>query len=146
MVFIKVLYAVAMIIFTYRLLNCKRCTDPEGNIEFISVSEAIEEMNRTKEQLSSIEEMITDITICSPDDHNKYIRCEWANTLGECFKYDLFIDGNGTVSDELLKIAYAERSRLRTLLRQQIRNLNDRCNENCNENYAFSLGEGLDDK
>ena len=92
-------------------------------------------MTTTKEQLASIEEMITEITICSPDDHNKFIRCEWANTLGEHFKYDLYIDGNDNVSDEMLKIAYSERTRLRTLLRQQIRNLNDRCNENCNENY-----------
>lgn len=131
----KVLYIICIILFTYVTFKSKHTQESEENIEFLSVAEAIDEMNSTKEQLASIEEMITEITICSPDDHNKFIRCEWANALGEHFNYDLYIDGNDNVSDEMLKIAYSERTRLRTLLRQQIKNLNDRCNENCNENY-----------
>lgn len=141
MIIAKVLYIIGIIFFTYFAFKSKNTKEVEENIEFLSVAEAIDEMTTTKEQLASIEEMITEITICSPDDHNKFIRCEWANTLGEHFKYDLYIDGNDNVSDEMLKIAYSERTRLRTLLRQQIKNLNDRCNENCNENYdTASIG------
>ena len=89
MIIAKVLYIIGIIFFTYFAFKSKNTKEVEENIEFLSVAEAIDEMTTTKEQLASIEEMITEITICSPDDHNKFIRCEWANTLGEHFKYDL---------------------------------------------------------
>lgn len=117
-------------------------SDHDENIEFLSVSEAIDEINHTKNQLASIEEMITDVSICSPDEHGKYISCEWMSSLGNKYKYDLFVDGVNDASEEMLKIAYSERARLRTLLRQQIRNLSDRCNGNGNGNYDVVNREG----
>ena len=142
----KIIYVVIFIGYIYLLIKSAKISDDENvdeDIEFLSVADAIDEMNRTKEQLTSIEEMITDVSICSPDEHGKYISCEWMSSNGNKFKYDLLIDGENTATDEMLKIAYSERARLRTLLRQQIRNLGDRCNENCNENYHVVAERGV---
>lgn len=136
----KIIYVILLVGFTYLFFKSMNTSDEENideDIEFLSVSEAIDEINHTKEQLAAIEEMITDVSICSPDEHGKYISCEWMSSLGNKYKYDLFVDGVNGASEEMLKIAYSERTRLRTLLRQQIRNLSDRCNENCNENYQI---------
>lgn len=136
----KIIYVILLVGFTYLFFKSMNTSDDKStdeNIEFLSVAEAIDEMNSTKEQLAAIEEMITDVSVCSPDEHGKFISCEWMSSLGNKLRYDLFVDGNNNTSEELLKIAYSERARLRTLLRQQIRNLSDRCNENCNENYQI---------
>lgn len=140
MIILKILYVAAIISFVHYLRHKKKYETNE-NIEFYTVSEAIDEMNQTKQQLAAIEEMITEIESCSPESRTKFFSCEWTNIIGEKFNYDLYIDGNEFVSAELLKIAYSERSELRSLLRQQIRNLNERCNENSNENFAILSGE-----
>ncbi len=136
----KIIYVILLVGFTYLFFKSMNTSDDKStdeNIEFLSVAEAIDEMNSTKEQIAAIEEMITDVSICSPDEHGKFISCEWMSSLGNKFKYDLFVDGTNCASEEMLKIAYSERARLRALLHQQIRNLSDRCNENCNENYRI---------
>lgn len=136
----KIIYVILLVGFTYLFFKSMNTSDDKStdeNIEFLSVAEAIDEMNSTKEQLAAIEEMITDVSVCSPDEHGKFISCEWMSSLGNKFKYDLFVDGTNCASEEMLKIAYSERARLRALLHQQIRNLSDRCNENCNENYRI---------
>lgn len=141
MIILKILYVTAIIIFVRYLFRRKSKSETNESIEFYTVAEAIDEMNQTKQQLAAIEEMITEIESCSPESRTKFFSCEWTNVIGEKFNYDLYIDGNEAVSNELLKIAYSERSKLRSLLRQQIRNLNERCNENCNENYIISAGK-----
>ena len=146
MIIAKLIYVAALFAFTYYLLQrFKKKSNCDDDIDFFSVADSIDELNHIKEQLASIEEMITDIS-CSSDAHKKFISCEWSNVIGEKFQYDLYVDGNSLVTDEMLKIAYSERKRLRTLLKQKIKNLSDRCNENCNDNYAISMtGECQDD-
>ena len=135
-------YCSAVIYILYKIYNRYYRSDENSDIEFQSISEQIEHLNELREQLQTIEEMITDVSICSPDEHEKVISCEWMNSLGNKLKYDLWVDGKNSTSEELLKIAYSERRRLRTSLKSEIKKLSERCNENCNENYSLSRGGG----
>lgn len=138
---IYVIYLALAVYGFYQLYKHYKPTD-DTDVEFETVNERIDYLNQLKQQLVSIEEMITDIESCEPDELEKVLRCEWSNAVGERFSYDLWVDGENLVSKELLRIAYSERQRLRTSLKSEIRNLSDRCNENCNENYAFSESRG----
>lgn len=135
-------YCSTVIYILYKIYNRYYRSDENSDIEFQSISEQIEHLNELREQLQTIEEMITDVSICSPDEHEKVISCEWMNSIGNKLKYDLWVDGKNSTSEELLKIAYSERRRLRTSLKSEIKKLSERCNENCNENYSLSRGGG----
>lgn len=126
----------------YRLYNRYKLSD-DSDIEFETIKERIDYLNSLIQQLQTIEEMITDIESCEPDELEKPVRCEWTNVVGERFAYDLWIDGENIISKEMLKIAYSERSRLRTSLKSEIKKMPERCNENGNENSSF-FGEGED--
>lgn len=139
---IYILYLALVLYGLYWLHKRYKLTD-DTDIEFDTVNERLDYLNHLKQQLLSIEEMITDIESCEPDELEKPLRCEWTNATGEKFSYDLWIDGESLVSKELLKIAYSERQRLRTSLKTEIKNLSDRCNGNCNDNYAFSESRGV---
>ncbi len=138
---IYILYLVLAVYGFYKLYSRYNLND-DTEIEFDTVNERIDYLNQLKQQLQSIEEMITDIESCQPDELEKVFRCEWSGAVGERFAYDLWVDGESHISKELLKIAYSERQRLRASLKAEIRNLSDRCNENCNENYAISGSRG----
>ena len=131
-------YCSAVIYGVYKLYIHYYRTEENGDIEFQNISEQIEHLNELREQLQTIEEMITDVSICSPDEHEKVISCEWINSLGNKFKYDLWADGKNSTSEELLKIAYSERRRLRSALKLEIKKMS----EWCNENYSLFGGGG----
>ncbi|MCM1008299.1 MAG: hypothetical protein NC485_10285 [Ruminococcus flavefaciens] len=121
----------AFLIYVLYKFCCKfNSTSDNGRLEFECISEQIERLNNLREQLQTVEKMITDISVCSPDEHEKVISCEWLNSFGEKQRYDLWIDGKNNNSNELLKIAYSERKRLRSSLLSEIKNLSERCYEN----------------
>ena len=115
------LYCTAIIYGLYRFHNHNKRSEENGDIDFQHISEQIEYLSELREKLSTIEEMI--------------ISCEWINGVGDKFRYDLWVDGNNSTSEELLKIAYSERCRLRSALNSEIQKMSERCNENCNESY-----------
>lgn len=92
------IYCSAVIYGLYKIYNRYYRSDENSDIEFQSISEQIEHLNELREQLQTVEEMITDISICSPDEHEKVISCEWMNSLGNKFKYDLWVDGKNSGS------------------------------------------------
>ncbi len=124
------IYYSVVIYGLYKIYNRYYRSDENSDIEFQSISEQIEHLNDLREQLQTVEEMITDISICSPDEHEKVISCEWMNSRGNKLRYDLWINGKNSTSEDLLKIAYSERRRLRTSLKSEIKKLSERCNEN----------------
>lgn len=141
-IFLCLIYCSVVIYGLYKIYNRYYHSDENSDIEFQSISEQIEHLNDLREQLQTVEEMITDISICSPDEHEKVISCEWMSSRGDKLRYDLWINGKNSTSEDLLKIAYSERRRLRTSLKAEIKKLSERCNENCNENYPLFGGGG----
>ena len=49
----------------------------------------------------------------------------------------VWLTGNDVNTDLILKLAYAERKKLRSLLKKEITILGERSNENCYENYMI---------
>lgn len=130
-----ILLCVVMYVFIKMARYTASAERDSNEFEFLTVSEAVDELHRTKEELQTVEELITSIEICNPDEHEKYISCEWMTGAGNKLKYDLLVDGQNVVSGEMLKIAFSERERLRSLLCFQIQKINERCNGNGNGNY-----------
>jgi len=133
-IIISIAWLAFLIYILYRFCHKFNISDDNGRIEFDCISERIERLNNIRERLQTVEEMITDITVCSPDEHEKVISREWLNGVGEKQKYDLWIDGKNNNSNELLKIAYSERKRLRSSLLSEIKDLSERCYENSYDN------------
>ena len=127
-------------------LPCKQ-EENENDIEFLSVAEQIDKVNEIRDKLQIIENIITDVTICKPDECIKYITisCPAVNSVRE---YDFMADGQNETTKKILALLYDERKNLRTSLRNESQKLADRCNANCNANYKNNTismgGECLD--
>lgn len=135
-IFICSVYLAAVIFLFYKLLKRNSKEDKAESMEFFSIAEKIEYLNEIKEQLKILEEMITDIELCSSE-YEKPIKCEWTDSAGKNSSYTLWIDG-GKTAELMLKTMYAERKKLRSSLLSGVKDLSDRCNENCNDNYVIS--------
>lgn len=100
------------------------------NIDFAETKKHIDNLNLLKDRLEQVENMITDIECCSPEQHQTFI-----TVVSGTREVELHIDGENQTTQNLLKTLYAERKKLRTSLSDEIRNMGVRCNENCNEIY-----------
>lgn len=118
-----------------------------GDLEFLSVTEQLDRVNQIRDKLQTIENIITDIMICKPDECVKYITisCPSVNSVRE---YDFMVDGENATTEKVLALMYDERKNLRTSLQIETQKLADRCNGNCNANSEKSAflrgGEYLD--
>lgn len=116
-------------------------------VEFLSVSEQVDRVNEVRDRLQTVENIITDITVCTPDECVKYITlsCPTVNGVREC---DFMVDGENETTEKVLALLYDERKNLRTSLQIETQKLADRCNGNCNANNEKSAflrgGEYLD--
>lgn len=118
-----------------------------GDLEFLSVTEQLDKVNKIRDRLQTVENIITDVTICKPDECVKYITvsCPAVNGVREC---DFMVDGENATTEKVLALLYDERKSLRTSLQIETQKLADRCNGNCNANNEKSAflrgGEYLD--
>lgn len=131
----------AIINFLYKYGNDVQSTGGRNDMDFTDISEHIDRVNEIRERLEIIENFITDISVCSPEEHQKYISFEWSNASGRNNKYNICVDGDNKNTKDILKFAYAERNRLRTSLQLETKKLSERCNGNCNGNYSV-FGRG----
>lgn len=101
-----------------------------SDIDFAETKDHISRLNALEEHLEQVENLITDIECCSPDQHQTYI-----TILSGTREVRLHIDGTNQSTQDLLKTLYNERKVLRTSLSEEIKNYGVRCNEICNEIY-----------
>ncbi len=105
-----------------------KTTDKHDDIDFVTISEQLEHLNELKDNLQSIEDMITEIEICQPEERATAINISMpTNNTG------IQIVANNS-SDEVLKLLHKERQKLRSSLTNEIKNLQYRCNGNDNGN------------
>lgn len=109
----------------------------QTSLSYVSLEEHINILNCMKERLNIIEQMITDIEVCSPESEYKGVCISVPDNQGKYNKYELLIDGEDDNSLNLLDILYNERQQLRTSLCEEIEKYSTRCNENCNGNYPI---------
>ena len=100
-------------------------SDNKKEIDYTEVSEHIEHLKDLKEKLQAIEELINDITVCSPGKHHKSISFEWVTASGKTMRYNISVI-SGSTSD-ILKFAYAERDRLYSLLQTETKKFSGQC-------------------
>jgi len=129
----KTLLCIAYIIIVFVIFykTFRRNNKYEKNIDklrFMAISEHIDTLSELKNHLNDIEQMITDVQICTPSER------------ATAFK--LYMHTNNTAvniiannaSDNILALLEDERIKLRSTLYHEIRNLYDRCNSNSNGN------------
>lgn len=126
----------AVINFLYKHSSAIEDTGGRNGMDFTDVSERIDRVNEIRERLAVIENFITDISVCSPDEHQKYVSFEWTSASGRNNRYNICVDGDNKNTKDILKFAYAERDRLRSSLQSETKKLSERCNGNCNGNYS----------
>ena len=108
-----------------------RSTADQSDIDFVKISTQLDYINELKDKIQNIENMITEIEICQPEERATAINISMpTNNTGI-----QIIDNKS--SDDILDLLHKERKRLRFSLSDEIKNLKYRCNENCNENYEI---------
>lgn len=91
--------------------------------DFYSVQQQLIQIQKTAERIQSIEDLITDIEITSPEQHELPLEMRWADTgNGQEHTYRFWMDGRAS-TQLLLQTAYQEREQLRTSLSEQIADL-----------------------
>ena len=87
---------------------------------YSEISDQITRLNRYKEDIDELSELIADIMSCSPGKVMKGITIRVPESDHE---YDFLIDGEDETSNLLLDLLENERERLNTSLRQEIRKI-----------------------
>lgn len=107
-----------------------------GEIILLEIEAEIDDINRLKNELKAIEDLITEIELSGTQEaaENKAVNISWTTAAGNNHIYDLNISGNNAAAKHLLNAAYLERTALRHELQKKIKNLYGRCNGNSNGN------------
>ncbi|MBQ5825235.1 MAG: hypothetical protein IIW48_10580 [Clostridia bacterium] len=87
---------------------------------YSEISDRITKLNRYREDIDELSDMIADIMSCSPGEVMKGVTIRIPDSGREI---SLLIDGEDTATDLLLDILENERERLNTSLRQEIRKI-----------------------
>lgn len=95
-------------------------TQPISKSSYSEISDQITRLNRYKEDIDELSEMIADIMSCSPGKVMKGVTIRIPESDHE---FDFLIDGEDDSSNLLLDLLENERERLNTSLRQEIRKI-----------------------
>ena len=103
----------------------------EDDIRYVNVEEHIDKLTALKDNLNAVEQMITDVQICTPHER------------ATAFK--LFMHTNNTAvniladnaSENILVLLEDERRKLRSALYHEVKKLSYRCNFDSNANDNF---------
>jgi len=115
----------------------------DDGIAYNELSDHINSLNSLKENVDRLDDMITNIKICSPDQELKNITISVPDNRGNNVSYKFIVDGEDIVSAYVLEILNAERLKLRSSLNIEARKYSDRCNGNCNGNYDVLGSRGV---
>lgn len=87
---------------------------------YSELSKKIDELNRCKNGIDEISDMIADIIACSPDKLHRTVTVKIPETGRE---YSFLVNGECLASDMLLDLLESERDNLNTSLRSRIRKI-----------------------
>lgn len=115
-----IIFYVAVFAFMIYKSSGKSSEDTDGrDIDFSEAKKHIEKLNALKSRLEQVENLITDIECCSPEQHQAFI-----TVVSGAREIQLHIDGENQTTQNLLQTLYAEREKLRTSLSDEIRKMN----------------------
>ncbi len=90
----------------------------DRDIDFLEAKKHIEKLNAIESRLEQVENLITDVECCSPEQHQTFI-----TVVSGTREIQLHIDGENQTTQNLLQTLYAEREKLRTSLSDEIRKM-----------------------
>jgi hypothetical protein len=100
----------------------------DEDVPYIEIEDHIDNLTALKNHLNDIEQMITDVQICTPSERATAFKL-YMHTNNTAV--DILAD---SASENVLALLFAERQKLRSSLYHEIKNLYDRCNSNSNGN------------
>ena len=100
----------------------------DEDVPYIEIEDHIDTLTALKRNLNDIEQMITDVQICTPSERATAFKL-YMHTNNTAV--DILADN---ASENVLALLFAERQKLRSSLYHEIKNLYDRCNSNSNGN------------
>lgn len=127
-----IFWCICLAVGIYALYKYSNSTAEDGgksSMNFTNVSEHIDRLNELRENLRVVEELIADISVCSPKRHQKSVTVEWTSTSGKKNQYNIWVDGKCQNTKELLKYAYSERDRLRSEMQTETKKLSEQCKD-----------------
>ena len=114
-----IIFYVAVFAFMIYKSSGKSSEDTDDkDVDFSEVKKHIEKLNALESRLEQVENLITDIECCSPEQHQTFI-----TVVSGTREIQLHIDGENQTTQNLLKTLYAEREKLRTSLSDEIRKM-----------------------
>lgn len=113
--------------------------------DLMTVSEKFEIARKTNSDLQDMEQLITDLDLCS-DDNQKIIQISWIGEDGENHEYDLYCNGTNLATECMQDIAQRETYDLRRVLSYQCDVLAraTRSRKNGGKNGIETVGEWLE--
>lgn len=109
----------AVIIWVYILIRRSK----HKLINYNDIYAQVQEINLTIEKLRQLDNIITDINVCS-DEHLKGVRIDVPDSISQNAAYDVIINGDDDESRILLEFSFRQRNKLSHLLYRQTKNLN----------------------
>ena len=94
--------------------------EERSNESYSELSRKIDELNRCRNGIDEISEMIADITSCSP---GKVAKTVSVKILESGREYDFLLNGEDQASETLLELFETERDNLNTSLRSRIKKI-----------------------
>lgn len=129
---VLILFVILFIFFRYGIRSSATKHEDDMDTDdyaIVEISVQLDNVNGIMERIKSIENFITDIEICEPGEYEKNITLQWFDKKCGNQNYDFWINGNNLNTELILQIAYAERQKLRTLLKKEINILNENSND-----------------
>ena len=114
-----IIFYVAVFAFMIYKSSGKSSEDTgDRDIDFAEAKKHIEKLTALESRLEQVENLITDIECCSPEQHQAFI-----HIVSGTREIELHIDGENQTTQNLLQTLYAEREKLRTSLSDEIRKM-----------------------
>ena len=111
-------------------------TPDRNEIDFAETKKHIEKLNALESRLEQVENLITDIECCSPEQHQAFI-----HIVSGTREIELHIDGENQTTQNLLKTLYAERKKLRTSLSDEIKKMGHGVTKTVTKSMQKTKGE-----
>ena len=132
-----VLFSVLVILIFVLFLQkpISKLIKKDEDIPYIEIEDHIDNLTALKNHLNDIEQMITDVQICTPSERATAFKL-YMHTNNTAV--DILAD---SASENVLALLFAERQKLRSSLSREVKKIHNTCHGNVNKNdKIFSKG------
>ena len=132
-----VLFSVLVILIFVLFLQkpISKLIKKDEDVPYIEIEDHIDNLTALKNHLNDIEQMITDVQICTPSERATAFKL-YMHTNNTAV--DILAD---SASENVLALLFAERQKLRSSLSREVKKIHNTCHGNVNKNdKIFSKG------